>query len=88
MKRKTMMVLSGLAIGLQTVCTGALAQGVDPQFAATTFPADAEEPYVLAARDSYAERRARMGDAPAAWGVSPRDIGDSPFPQELDILDD
>ena len=77
MKRMQLLAVSVLAFGLQ-----GFAQ-------ATPFPADAEASYHLPALDSYAEQQARMGDSPAAWGVSKRqEQSDSPFPVGVGFIAD
>lgn len=63
--KKQLLVLSALVAGLQI----AVAQ-------ASPFPSDAEQPYVVAANESYAERMTRLGDTTGAevWGVSRRQV--------------
>jgi hypothetical protein len=63
MKRNLLLVLSVLAFGLQGVA-----------HAASPYPADAEASFDLPALETYAERVARMGDNPDAWGVSKRQV--------------
>jgi hypothetical protein len=61
MKRNAqLLVLSALVLGLQNAAL------------ASSFPADAEASYDLAAIETSAERQARMGEGSAAWGVSER----------------
>ena len=76
MNRMQLLVLSVLALGLQSVAQG------------NPFPADAEASYHLPALDSYAEQQARMGDSPA-WGVSKRAVTPhDPFPFGGGYIDD
>ena len=76
MKRMQLLAVSVLALGLGVAL-------------ANPFPTDAEASYHLPALDSYAEQQARMGDSPAAWGVSERDAqADSPFPVGVGFIAD
>ena len=82
MKRNQLVLLSLLAFG---VSGNALAEDAKSGRAETvqtsTFPADADASYDLPALETYADRQARMGDSPAAWGVSKRDVTPhDPFP--------
>ena len=66
MNRKAqLLVLSVLMFGVQSV---ALSASTD-----SPYPADAEASHDLQALDTYADRHARMGESPAAWGVSKRE---------------
>ena len=76
MKRYQLLVLSVLTFALQGV-------------AQAEYPADAEANYGLPALETYAEQQARMGDTPAAWGVSTREAeSDSPFPVGVGFIAD
>lgn len=61
MKRMQLVVLSVLAFGLQGAGH------------ASSFPADAEASFDLAALETYAERHARMDGIGAMWGVNKRE---------------
>jgi hypothetical protein len=60
-----LLAMSVLMFGVQHA---ALSAGV-----VSPFPADAEASYDLAAIESYAERRARMGEDMSGWGVNKRE---------------
>jgi hypothetical protein len=76
MKRNLLLLLSVLTLGISG---NVLA----------TFPADAEASYHLPALDTYADRHARMGESPAAWGVSKREMEPhNPFPFGGGYIDD
>lgn len=84
MKRNQLLVLSLVAIGLQVVSTGsALAElTAKGEIVETSpFPADGEGPFNLPAIEGYAERYARLGGSPEAWGVSRREVAPhDPYP--------
>ena len=76
MTRTQLLVLSGLALGLQGV-------------AHATYPADAEASFNLPALQTYAERYAGVGDSSAVWGVSRRAVTPhDPFPFGGGYIDD
>jgi hypothetical protein len=65
--------------------------GLQVSVAQATFPSDAEEPYVLPALETYADRMARIGDSNGAevWGVSRRQVeAHNPFPFGGGYIDD
>ena len=65
MNRKAqLLVLSVLMFGVQSV---ALSASTSP------YLTDAEASYDLQALETFADRHARMGESPAAWGVSKRE---------------
>lgn len=70
MKRNVqLLVLAVLAFGVQGASSvNALAQGVSQIAHESTFPADGEGPFDLAALDTYADRYARTHGA--EWGVN------------------
>ena len=84
MKRNSLLALSVLAFALQGAWSGAaLAQltATGEIVSTSPFPADGEAAYELPAPESYAERHARMGETPASWGVSRREVQPhDPFP--------
>ena len=87
MKRKTLLVLAALALGLQGVYAGSA--GAQEMFSASTFPSDAEASYDLPAIETYADRMVRLGDRPEAWGVSRREVTPhDPFPFGGGYIDD
>jgi len=66
MKRNIkVLVFSALMFGLQGAALSATKD--------SAFPADAEASYSLPAKESYADRHARMGDSAEVWGVSKRE---------------
>ena len=83
MKRNHLIVLFAL-VGLQSVAfSTALAAEASP------YPADAEASFNLPAIESYAERQARLGDSPEAWGVGKRAVQPhDPFPFGGGYIDD
>ena len=81
MKRKNLLVTLAL-VGLQGVTFSAFADQ-------SGFPSDAEASYDLPAIEARADRYARMGDQPAAWGVSKREVAPhDPFPFGGGFIDD
>jgi len=69
MKIKQLVLSSVVALGLQGVAH------------ATTYPADAEASFDLAAPQTYAERQVAVGGTSVAWGVSKRQMQPhNPFP--------
>ena len=92
MKRKSLLVLSVLALGLSVGTTGnALAElTASGEIVQTSpYPMDAEAHFKLPALESYAERQARVGESPAVWGVSKREVTPhDPFPFGGGIIDD
>ena len=77
MKRNQLLMLSLVAIGLQGVSTGSALAELTAKgeiVEASPFPADGEGPFNLPALESYAERHARLGGTPEAWGVSRREV--------------
>ena len=82
MKSYKLLVVSALALGLQTAGSGiAFAEK------ASVFPADAEASYDLPALESRADRIARMGESDPTWGVSQRQAY-VPFPSDGGNTDD
>ena len=83
MKRNQLLLLSLLALGLQGVSTGSALADLTASGAIveTSYPMDGEGNFNLPALESYAERMARVGEAPTVWGVSRREIQPhDPFP--------
>jgi hypothetical protein len=84
MKRKSLLVLSVLALGLSAGSIGnALAEltARGEIVESSPYPMDGEGHFNLPALESYAERPARVGDSPAVWGVSRREVQPhDPFP--------
>ena len=82
MKRNHLLVLFAM-IGLQSVAAGNAIADASP------FPADAEMTQTVPALDTFADRHARMGSNPEAWGVSKREAAYSnPFPSGGGYIDD
>jgi hypothetical protein len=84
MKSKSLLVLSFLALGLSGASIGnAFAQltASGEIVQASPYPMDGEGDFNLPARESYAERIARVGESPEVWGVSKREVeAHDPFP--------
>ena len=78
MKRNVLLVLSVIAVGLQS----GLVQ-------ASPFPADAEASHHLPPAETYADRHAGMGETANVWGVSRRVVQPhDPFPFGGGFIDD
>jgi hypothetical protein len=92
MKRKSLLVLSVLALGLSAGSIGnALAElTASGEIVHTSpYPMDGQGPFNLPALESYAERQARIGESPAVWGVSKREVQPhDPFPFGGGYIDD
>lgn len=75
MKRNQLVLLSVLALGLSgaAFAENTISGGV-PGLQPSSFPMDAEASFDLPALETYADRVARTGDNPAAWGVSKREV--------------